>query len=74
VGLAELTSADAVRAAVEEFDELGREEFLSKYGFIELEEVCPGRTVDWIADPSLDPEVAAVQLAARIEVWLESCT
>jgi hypothetical protein len=40
----------------------------------ELEEVCPGRTVDWIADPSLDPEVAADQLAARIEVWVESCT
>jgi hypothetical protein len=29
--------------------------------------------IDWIADPSLDPEVAANHLAERIEAWLASC-
>lgn len=33
MSLADLTSAAAVRAAIDEFDELGREEFLRKYGF-----------------------------------------
>jgi MoxR-like ATPase len=33
VALADLTSAEAVRQAVAEFDELGREAYLSKYGF-----------------------------------------
>lgn len=32
-GLAKLTSAEAVRRAIAEFDELGRDRFLSKYGF-----------------------------------------
>lgn len=33
VGLAELNSPDSVRRAIDEFDELGRDAFLSKYGF-----------------------------------------
>jgi EVE domain len=33
VALGDLTSAEAVRAAIAEFDELGREAFLAKYGF-----------------------------------------
>ena len=32
-GLADLTSADAVRSAMAEFDAIGREAFLTKYGF-----------------------------------------
>ena len=33
MALGDLTSAEAVRAAIAEFDELGREAFLAKYGF-----------------------------------------
>ena len=33
MGLADLTSREAVLKAVAEFDELGRDEFLKKYGF-----------------------------------------
>src|SRR5690349_748501 len=33
MGLAELTSPDTVVRVLREFDELGRERFLSKYGF-----------------------------------------
>ena len=33
MALGDLTSRDAVFAAVEEFDSLGREAFLEKYGF-----------------------------------------
>lgn len=33
MGLSELSSRDAVLAAIKEFDELGREAFLKKYGF-----------------------------------------
>jgi hypothetical protein len=33
VALSDLTSATAVEAAMDEFDEIGREAFLSKYGF-----------------------------------------
>jgi len=29
--------------------------------------------IDWIADPSFDPEVTANHLAEPIEAWLESC-
>ena len=33
MALADLTSADAVFRALEEFDRLGREEFLARHGF-----------------------------------------
>jgi hypothetical protein len=33
MALGELTSQSAVEAALDEFDQLGREEFLAKYGF-----------------------------------------
>jgi 5-methylcytosine-specific restriction enzyme B len=33
LGLAELTDPEAVRAAIREFDEIGRDAFLDKYGF-----------------------------------------
>ena len=33
MGLGELTDCDAVRQALAEFDRLGREAFLEKYGF-----------------------------------------
>jgi hypothetical protein len=33
VGLANVTSRDAVLAAIREFDELGQQQFLEKYGF-----------------------------------------
>ena len=33
LALADLTAADAVLRALDEFDEIGRDQFLSKYGF-----------------------------------------
>jgi hypothetical protein len=31
------------------------------------------RAMDWIAQPSIDPEIAAKQLSERVEAWLASC-